>query len=120
VPRSTVNPERRHPRPRANALQVTNGPTYTLALTGGGYKPKLSLSFLNWDFGSVHVFQQGMTPASVKLGIVNEDRQPVSFDTAFDNTDTWQVCVCVLCPVHRAALRLRWLSRACLALNLMP
>lgn len=72
-------------------VQVVNGPTYTLALNGSGYKPKLNLSFLNYDFGPCHVFQQGMVPATVKLAIVNEDKQPVSFDTVFDNTDNWQV-----------------------------
>lgn len=72
-------------------LQIINGPAYVLALNGSGYKPKLNLSFLSCDFGPCHVFQQGMTPAVAKLIIVNEDRQPVSFDAVFDNTDTWQV-----------------------------
>jgi hypothetical protein len=72
-------------------LQIINGPAYVLALNGSGYKPKLNLSFLSYDFGPCHVFQQGMTPAVAKLVIVNEDRQPVSFDAVFDNTDNWQV-----------------------------
>jgi hydrocephalus-inducing protein len=74
-------------------LQIINGPAYVLALNGSGYKPKLNLSFLSYDFGPCHVFQQGMTPAVAKLVIVNEDRQPVSFDAVFDNTDNWQVGV---------------------------
>lgn len=73
-------------------VQVINGPTYALALSGSGYKPKLNLSFLTYDFGPCHVFQQGMTPAAAKLVVVNEDKLPVSFDTVFDNTDNWQVC----------------------------
>lgn len=72
-------------------VQVINGPTYHMALNGTGYKPKLNLSFLSYDFGPCHVFQQGMTPAVAKLVIVNEDRQPVSFDAVFDNTENWQV-----------------------------
>lgn len=72
--------------------QVINGSTYVLALSGAGYKPKLNLSFLSYEFGPRHVFQQGMTAAVAKLLITNEDRQPVSFDAVFDNNENWQVC----------------------------
>lgn len=83
-------------------LQVINGPSYTLALSGCGYKPKLNLSFLSYDFGPCHVFQQGMTPAAVRLTVVNEDSQPISFDTIFDNTDNWQVRLRLVSPDARA------------------
>lgn len=75
----------------ASCLQVINGPVYALALNGSGYKPKLNLSFLSYDFGPCHVFQQGMTPAVARLVITNEDRQPVSFDAVFDYNENWQV-----------------------------
>jgi hypothetical protein len=75
-----------------------------MALNGTGYKPKLNLSFLSYDFGPCHVFQQGMTPAVAKLVIVNEDRQPVSFDAVFDNTENWQVGAgCSACATALAA-----------------
>lgn len=92
-------------------MQIINGPTYVLALNGSGYKPKLNLSFLSYDFGPCHVFQQGMTAAVAKLVIVNEDKQPVSFDAVFDNTENWQVrgrhhsaCISALTPSPVTAL----------------
>lgn len=73
-------------------MQIINGPKYKLSLRGSGYTPKLTFSFLSHNFGPCHVWQQGMTPASVVLGVVNQDAQPVSYDVLFDNTDNWQVC----------------------------
>lgn len=98
--------------------QVINGPTYVLALSGSGYKPKLNLSFLSYDFGPCHIFQQGMTAAVAKLLITNEDRQPISFDAVFDNNENWQVRPPVwLCRVSvRAELHppLQALSSTCM------
>lgn len=72
-------------------LQVTNGPRYKFVLKGSGYTPNLNFSFLSHDFGPCHVWQQGMAPTTVMLKVQNHDKQAVSYDVLFDNTDTWQV-----------------------------
>lgn len=71
--------------------QIINGPKYQLLLRGSGYKPKLHCSFLQHNFGPCHIFQAGMTPANTVLVLRNDDKHPVSFDVAFDNTNHWQV-----------------------------
>lgn len=75
-------------------------------MSGAGYKPKLKCSFLSFDFGPCHVWQQGMAPAVKQLTLTNEDRQAVSYDALFDDSDAWQVAASatVLAPGQSASI----------------
>lgn len=61
-------------------FQVVNGPRYQLTLHGAGYKPRLHLSFMSYDFGPVHVWRPGMATSVAWLHARNDDTQPVSFE----------------------------------------
>lgn len=70
---------------------ITNGPCYTMLLSGKGYKPKLELSMSACDFGKQFIQQQGMTPPARVLTVTNRDTHEVALDSSFEDTDTWAV-----------------------------
>lgn len=90
----------------ASPTQITNGPRYRLELIGGSYKPRLHLSFMDYDFGPCHIWQQGMLPTKATLVVENRDEQPVSYDVVFDDSDVWQVSSSpsVLSPGQRSEI----------------
>ena len=77
------------PQGLALLVQVTNGRSYTLQLTGRGKRPRLSFLFTKYDFGSCFVVtpKNGMAPVEVTLTLVNEDENEIYFDAAFDEVN---------------------------------
>ncbi|KAJ1558923.1 hypothetical protein HK096_003058, partial [Nowakowskiella sp. JEL0078] len=61
-------------------LQVVNGRTYSLLLSGVGSKPLLTFSKTSHDFGTQFIYKPGMTPATVTIKVQNEDIKEVSLD----------------------------------------
>lgn len=90
--------------------QVVNGPKYQLTLHGAGYKPRLHLSFMSFDFGLVHVWRPGMATSVALLHARNDDTQPVSFEVLWGDKEHLAVSaalVCVAPPPHKTAVQSR-------------
>ena len=75
------------PLPQGLALQVqvTNGRSYTLQLTGRGKRPRLAFSFTKHDFGPCFCVNAltGYAPQTATLRLANEDEHEIYFDMPF-------------------------------------
>lgn len=68
-------------------LQITNGPTFTINLTGTGVQPGLNFSFVRHDFGPCFLYRAGMPLKRTTLIIKNEDTKDIRLDVI--NRLTW-------------------------------
>ena len=60
-------------------VQVTNGPTFHINVTGTGVQPGLSFSFLKHDFGPCFLYRAGMPLQRTTLKIRNEDIKDIRY-----------------------------------------
>ena len=60
-------------------LQITNGPTFTVNLTGTGVQPGLHFSFERHEFGPCFLYRAGMPLKKTTLIIRNEDDKEIRF-----------------------------------------
>jgi len=83
------------PQGLALQVQITNGRSYTLQLTGRGKRPRLAFSFTKHDFGPCFIVtpKNGMQPVQATIDLVNEDENEIIFDAAFDEVDFLTVTV---------------------------
>ena len=58
-------------------FQITNGPTFTINLTGTGIQPGLNFSFVRHDFGPCFLYRAGMPLKRTTLIIKNEDTKDI-------------------------------------------
>jgi hydrocephalus-inducing protein len=97
------------------SCKITNGHTYTLALSGAATVPNVALSWKNYDFGPVFLQSQGTEAASVVLTMTNRDRLPLAIDCLFDNKDYLEVDVSsfVLQPSEKRDIRVMFTPKEC-------
>jgi len=58
-------------------LQVMNGPTYNISITGYGLTPALDFSFTSHDFGACFIYRAGLPVQKKILSITNNDERDV-------------------------------------------
>ncbi|XP_068693384.1 hydrocephalus-inducing protein homolog [Montipora foliosa] len=66
-------------------LKITNGPTFTVNLTGTGVQPGLHFSFERHDFGPCFLYRAGMPLKQATLIIRNVDDKDISIESQFEN-----------------------------------
>ncbi|KAJ3115022.1 hypothetical protein HDU96_001327 [Phlyctochytrium bullatum] len=60
--------------------QIINGRSYPITILGSGCKPLVRFSTTNHDFGTSFIHKSGMTPASTKIRMTNDDVSEITFD----------------------------------------
>lgn len=71
--------------------QIVNGRRYRMRLFATGHKPRLDLSFYNYDFGQQLIVEGGVRPAKAVLRASNNDTREITMDCLFENTPHLQV-----------------------------
>ncbi|KAJ3074073.1 hypothetical protein HDU98_012192 [Podochytrium sp. JEL0797] len=60
--------------------QIVNGRSYPLTIHGSGCKPLLKFSAVAHDFGPHFIYRPGMTAATTRIRITNQDSRDISID----------------------------------------
>ncbi|KAJ3129345.1 hypothetical protein HK098_001757 [Nowakowskiella sp. JEL0407] len=72
-------------------LQIVNGRSYPLLLSGTGCKPLLKFSKISHDFGTEFVYKTGMTPSTTTVRVTNEDVKDVSLELLLSSAECFEV-----------------------------
>lgn len=77
-------------------------------LHGAGYKPRLHLSFMAYDFGPVHVWRPGMATSVAVLQVRNDDAQTVSFEILWGDKEHLTVSSALVFFVRNMLRGMQW------------
>jgi hydrocephalus-inducing protein len=71
--------------------KITNGQNYVCYINASGTKPKISFSWMQYDFGPCFLFNQGSSPTTAVLEVKNEDDKELSYEIIYDNKPHFEV-----------------------------